>query len=543
VVLRLASLLLFASGRVGALLLLGVLVVALPAGADGPILHEYIEPDEQEDLLLRTTTANGALPAAIDTPSGVVRAPDPLAPVDMSDRAYGGSSTPNSPDARYRIDRDTTRPDVVGYDDPFIPSVTPFKRLYAYDAVDESLELVVADKRLRPIVIGGGQPPGAADDQFFADLVVDLAANEAVRIPSVGPGARVLNAATHPPVRFELLRDGADNWFVRASERRRVRLIMQLAIERAVFGSDYPEVTYAQLATHLPPLPEPARQAGLDVVREVGIAVTLSPAAALEVLVDYFRSFAPSGDRPVSAGLGLYRDLALSQKGVCRHRSYAFVVTAQALGIPTRLVRNEAHAWVEVYDGRIWHRIDLGGAAGRLNMHSDDDAAQHVPPPDPFRWPEGSESGSDMASRVLAAPPGAGAKAPAAPTASRSAPQSPAPPPAPTEQAEVSSAEQAEDTRPAARFELTAAGGEVRRGSPLRLSGRVETDEGACEGVRVDVALRSETARLIPLGSLPAGANGRFDGAVTVRLDVPVGDYGLVVSTPGNASCGPGRGE
>ena len=35
-------------------------------------------------------------------------------------------------------------------------------------------------------------------------------------------------------------------------------------------------------------------------------------------------------------------DLALSKKGVCRHRAYAFTITAQGLGIPARMVMNEA---------------------------------------------------------------------------------------------------------------------------------------------------------------------------------------------------------
>jgi transglutaminase-like putative cysteine protease len=43
-------------------------------------------------------------------------------------------------------------------------------------------------------------------------------------------------------------------------------------------------------------------------------------------------------------------DLARGKRGVCRHRAYAFVIVAQALGIPARFVQNEAHAWVE-YQG------------------------------------------------------------------------------------------------------------------------------------------------------------------------------------------------
>jgi hypothetical protein len=52
---------------------------------------------------------------------------------------------------------------------------------------------------------------------------------------------------------------------------------------------------------------------------------------------------------------------------------------------------NEAHAWVEVSDGDIWHCIDLGGAAEELEM-SDAGRPQHVQPRDPLAWPDRSEA-------------------------------------------------------------------------------------------------------------------------------------------------------
>ena len=77
-------------------------------------------------------------------------------------------------------------------------------------------------------------------------------------------------------------------------------------------------------------------------------------------LSDYFRAFVPG--EQVEQGGSVYERLTLSQIGVCRHRSYAFMVTARALGIPTRYVTNQVHAFVEVLDpnGR-WRRVDLGG--------------------------------------------------------------------------------------------------------------------------------------------------------------------------------------
>jgi hypothetical protein len=108
---------------------------------------------------------------------------------------------------------------------------------------------------------------------------------------------------------------------------------------------------------------------------------------AFDRLVSYFRAFEageikrPTGD--------IYRDLCDSQLGVCRHRAFAFMVTANALGIPTRYVQNEAHAFVEVwFPGRAWQRIDLGGAALRMNVTGAEDKKMHRPrADDPFAKP------------------------------------------------------------------------------------------------------------------------------------------------------------
>ncbi len=51
-----------------------ILAFAVPAHADGPVLHEYIPPDPAEDLRMGATTPDGAMPAAIDTRSGVLGA-------------------------------------------------------------------------------------------------------------------------------------------------------------------------------------------------------------------------------------------------------------------------------------------------------------------------------------------------------------------------------------------------------------------------------------------------------------------------------------
>jgi len=508
-----------------------------PAGADGPVLHEYIPPDPNEDLSLHATTRDGRLPAAVDTPSGVMPAPpDHRAPPET---AYGGNATPDSIDATYRIDGDTTRPEVVSYDDPFIPAVTPFKRLYAYDSVDESVELAVSDRRLRKVETGGVALPG--EDQFFADLFVDVAPGVPARIPSPGPGARVIASRVEPePAAVEIVRDGADNWFVVGTTRQRIRLVLELAVPRASFGSPFPDVTWASLVPRVPLLPRAVRDVARDVLHALGLSQSVSPRDALTALVAHFRGFAPSDDLPRSRlPAELYRELALSKKGVCRHRAFAFTITALALGLPTRLVRNEAHAWVEVGDGAIWHRIDLGGAAGRFELEPSADAQPHVPPEDPFVWPPGSQSAALTAGASTPAP-GAGSGSPGA-AASAARPSASSDANEPSGEAPPSATASATNGHPAASVELHVGETQARRGARLRVSGLVSAESEACPSVRVDVALRALDGRLSPLGSLPTDTSGRFDAELTVPLGLGVGDYAVVATTPGAGLCGPSR--
>jgi hypothetical protein len=515
-------------------------VAAVAWAQSKPVLHEYIEPNPTEDVELSATTPDGAMPAALETESGVVPAPQSGSRKPKGEHAYGGNATPDSIDASFRVDRDTTRPESVSYDEPFIPAIVPFKRLYAYDAVDESFELTVFDKSLSKLEVGG--KPGPADDQFYADLFVDVAPGLPVRIPSVAPGARALVARTDPELPFILQRDRADNWFMVADARRRVRLIMQLAAPRASLGSETADATWGELLPKLPPLPPVVRLAALDVAREIGVSRRLSPRQVTAALVAYFRSFSPSEAAPkASRGAQLYSELALSRKGVCRHRAYAFAVTALGLGLPTRMVRNEAHAWVEVYDGVRFHRIDLGGAAGRMEL--DPRTADHLyrPPPDAFGWPEGSESGQGMVSETLEGT-GRTAPTPAAPGASSARPPSPAPSASGAAvDARPAPIPPAGDERPHATIQLKLASTAGQRGGSIQISGNVQAAGEPCTFSRVDVSLRDGAGVETWLGAFPTDANGDLQGRVTVPFDIDVGDYKVIAKTPGTGRCGASR--
>jgi hypothetical protein len=516
--------------RYAALLIALAAAVSSVASAD-VVLHEYVPPDALEDLRLGATTSDGAMSAAIQTQSGPVPSPDLDRPNDASRTVYGAGRTPPGAGASFRVDRDTSRPDVVSYDDPFTPSIAPYKREFAYDAVDDRLDLVVRDGTLARLPIGGA--PRQEDDQFYADLQVDLVEGQAVRIPSVGPGARILALRTVPSVAVQAFHDSAEGWFVQGDREGRVRLVLHLAIDRAAFGSPFADTEWSRLWRLMPPISDRAKSEGIRVARQIGVVDGTGPGEALRILVRHFRAFAPSNDRPKSTGLDLYRELATSQKGVCRHRSYAFVVTALALGIPTRFVRNEAHAWVEVFDGARWHRIDLGGAADHLDS-PDSTRLPHVPPRDPFEWPSGSDSGLGMADRSRAQQGGtrqgspAASGTPAAPVAS-----APAEPDQPTD-----------DQRPHATLTLTIGGAEAKRGTRLKISGRAEAQGAACVAARIDLLLEPKGGgghEKLPLGVLVTDGEGRYDGHIVVPYTVPTGDYEVRATTPGNLTCGDGQ--
>lgn len=508
-----------------------VLAFAVIGRADAPamILHEFIPPDPKEDIELAATTPDGQLPAAMETRSGVVEAPDTSRMPTNTEKAYGATA-PRSVESKYNPDRDTRRPIVSRYDDPFTPATAPYKRLRAYDGVAADYTLTVMDSTLVPIAEGGVVKPG--EDAFFGDMTVDVAPGEPVRIPTIGPGARVVRSTTQPPVPMELVRDGAENWFVRGRVRARVRLVLQLAAPREAFGGVFPEVHVARLP-RIPAVPPNVSRSVSEVVRTLGLENEQSARAVVTKLVTYFRGFEASVDPP-SGRDNIYLDLALSRKGVCRHRAYAFVVTALGMGIPSRLVLNEAHAWVEVHDGSLWRRIDLGGAATHLEEENPGPPRPaHTTPADPFPWPEGadqSDSGQGLADRARAG------RVEPSPSASVETDGG-----TPRYSFQDPSLSPHSDSLVPSTLRISNADSRVLRGSPLRVEGLVETDLGPCGFVRVNVYLRDpKTSRRYEIGAVSTDEDGRFVGSVVVPLEIAVGDYDVMVSTPGDARCGPG---
>lgn len=517
------------SPRLARAALLATFTVALSAYAVGPVLHEFIPPDPREDLQLGATTTVGDLPAAIETPNGLVGAPDPFRQPSQSEKAYSRSADGNT----FVPDRDTRPVSQVDYDDPFAPSVAPFKRLNVFDAVNASSSFFVSKPELVRVPVGGNVLP--SEDPFYGDITVDLVAGEPVRIPSVGPGMRVLRLHTVPQASLEVLRDGADNYFVRGANRMRVRLLLHVAATRASLGGPLRDALWGDLPP-TPPLPSALQLSADEVNRQIHVSRAQSFHEAVETLVAYYRGFTTS-ETPLQAKGDIFLDVALSRKGVCRHRAFAFVISALALRIPARMVTNEAHAWVEVFDGSLWHRIDLGGAAMNFNDTSAQDQPIHSPPADPFAWPPGANPGEESAHRNRApqgGAGGAGSAAGGAPGSSSASPLSSSRP------GGLGGGSSFEDERPLSTITVAFLDREVTRNQALHLEGRVESSGAPCPHLRVDVSLTMENAE-VPLGALATDGDGRFQGAVVMPPTVGVGEHELILSTPGDLRCGRGR--
>jgi hypothetical protein len=482
------------------LVLSGVLLPGVALG-ELTVLHEQFEPDPEQDLALGATTLDGLMPAAVRTRSGVVPAPDPTGG-SSSGGVYRADALTTFQDASFRLDGLTMRPERVSYADPFRPLSMPFKRLYAFDRVLADWSLGISAGALRTLTVSPDVQ--AHEDVFYADFQVELSPNVPVRVPTIGPGARLLALATEPVTGAVVLEDPAGNWFLRGEQAGSLRVVYESAIDRDVFGGVFPQPSWDSLRESDVQLPANVQPVAERVLSHIGVTRAETPAHALRILVDYFRRFRASDEVEIGHDPAeLYLNLSLERKGVCRHRAYAFMVTALALGIPTRLVHNEAHAWIEVFGGTHFHRIDLGGAAVTVHdFRRDPGVPDHRLPPDAFSWPAGADPGSSLLGD-------AGSSSPA--TIPFRIDRPPEPDPV-AEHVDITIFTQQK---------------EILRGAPLTISGRATKGGRPCPLSRIDLVLETDSDEHA-IGSVATNRDGDFLGHVTVPADRAVGSYQLV---------------
>jgi hypothetical protein len=536
---------------------------------DGPVLHEYVAPPGASDAPADKPTDRpktiGAEPRAGKNPAAVKSNDQLLPEPPAEDTKKPGEPVLGTND--FGADRDTSmRPDratgadsTLHYSEPFNPSVLPFKRMSALDAVRDDYTLYVWDTRLAAQPVGGRTQAGR--DTFWGSMAIALEPGRAVPIPSTAPDMRILSYEIDPPLTsIDFLKDGADNFYVKSDDpnaRGTFRLRFLSDARQSYFAPTIPKgykIADASASGLVRPVPDGARAAADEVMQTIGVDRTMALDVALDRLVEYFRKF-EAGDPPPATD-DIYKDLALSKKGVCRHRSFAFVITANALGIPARFVSNEAHAFAEVWIPQTgWVRVDLGGAAFDMDVTNAQDKQMYRPRgQDPFpKPPEYADNYTQLHGDIKGLTqqqldqahrgpsgngPGNGSSTdphstnPLAPSPGQGLP---APPPS------------AYEGKTATKIGVSDVDATGFRGEAVRVRGTITGADGKpVGGVAVNVYLApagssGDGARLV--GQTVTAPDGSFQAQVDLPGDLELGRHEVYVSTPGDAKHQPALSE
>ena len=563
--------------------LLFALLTLLPtaANADDVLMHEFIpavDPDEATQALgtrAKTPGANAApaAPSGKDEPQAVDTVQPEALEAEAEEAANPGLEASSVPRSEYfRPDRLTSLDGGLDYYEAFTPAIAPFKRVSAFDGVRLDVDgktpvLGVRDPRRRLVQVESAHAPahdGRARDPFSAELLVDFRSGSSQPLPSVSPESRILGLESKPSLRVQIERDGADNFFIRAlgpAPDAPVHLRFGTDAPRAYFAMELPRVPLRELPAIAKLEPSIVKR-GQRFASELGITMRSDFRSAIEKLTQHFRAFEESETPPADTG-DVYLDLARGKKGLCRHRAYAFVVTARALGIHARFVQNEAHAWVEVAvpgaaAEATFLRIDLGGASHGLTAHNAQDRPNYTPTePDTLPKPETYQQ-----SYARAAPPAAASGARGQGNGqgqgsqvssgrwqteqkSKNSPSSAASQDARASAQALAGNEPEASERGDTPFKapLHVSIDERRisalRGGKLVLTGRLFDDaERGVEGLRVELWIAKRQERMLLAVQL-TDAEGYFRADFGVPPDLEVGDYRLVVKSEGDATHAP----
>ncbi len=538
---------------------MSAVVVAQESRRGDRVLHRYLD----RDLWLELRGSGEAPPRAVRPPQ---RAPGEAPALEVSPGAEewiwtssgpvgpGTLEEPHGPlnpaGGETELDDLTDRVDSLDYQASFDPSVVPLKRGVAQNRVvrhEGGRYVSFLESRVnRPVAIGGDEQVG--EELFWGSFLVRMEPGQRHSIPSVAPNQRVLVVNTEPLVDLEVEVDEADNFFVRGDHDGMVRINMRVAAPTTYFDGRFDDaVTWDDLPRGVAPLQRDVRRTAETVLSEViGIDRDRhSPREALFRLVEYYRDFE---GRPFPADVvgDRYVEITRQQVGVCRHRSLTFMVSALALGIPTRYVYNEAHAFVEVrWPGLGWRRIDLGGAADQFHYQNQQSSAIHeggwhddLPTPPAFQeeLDRMEATGFDGLDQGSGDGPGEPAEARESSEVGDGGegelgePGEQGEPGEPGEfmgRAGLTTGDEQSMAPPEPPVELLSADGEVLRGHPLRVRGRVEA--GAVQWVELFlVPVHAEGwAGALSLGIADVDSGGYFEGQWAVPSQVRLGRWRL----------------
>ena len=337
-----------------------------------------------------------------------------------------------------------------------------------------------------------------------------LARARACRCRRSRPSRASCRCAREPATDLQIERDAAGNFYAAARGARRAASVFVAFLTdapRAYFGTELPHgprerARAARAAARSPASRARARALRAPAARHRRRARDL--ADALAALTAHFRAFEESDAAARRTRGDIYLDLARGKKGICRHRAYAFVVTAHALGIPARFVQNEAHSWVEVE----LPRARLHAHRSRRRRARPDGAQRSRSAAVPAGAARSAAAPGRVRSELLAARPQRAAACASRATAELAGPLGQAATNArAAAQAPGSAAFMAEPTRQRARAPRDGVGdraplaitldqrhASVLRGAQLRVSGRVQPTRLArgVAGLRIEVSLAAD---------------------------------------------------
>lgn len=547
-----------------------------PANKKQPTLHVDVRPPSDParaaDVAKRHIGPDpkaGQNPAAFGSNGKILPEPDADKQPDTNEPVLGRGGFAADRDTSSRPDYHTGPDATLHYVTVFNPSILPFKRMSAMDAVLGDYTLGIAEPdSLYELDVGGNNTPDR--DMFWGSVMLQLEPGVDVPLPSVSPDMRILSWELEPTASGQLTfsKDGADNYYVRSDESDvsgEYRLVFLVDADAGYFAPDIPQ-TYRvrdleQQAPRglLQPIPDRIRPTVERALDHLGVNENQRLNVALDTLVRYFRQF-QAEPSPASTG-DIFWDLFISQAGVCRHRSFAFMVAANGLGIPTRYVTNEAHAWVEVWvPTEEWVRIDLGGAALRMEVSNAKDKSIYRPRgEDQFpKPPEYSDNYTQLEGDIagLSGDQLAEGRAPIdtdSTDPSMTDPDAPFDPdgdPIPDPDVRVGPGTKLpalpdnvlENKDPTAITVDAVAVAEAYRGESLSVSGNLSTDGAGLASQRVDIYLApaySGGNDAVLVGHTVTDDNGDYTADIELPVDLELGEWEIYAATGGNKKYAP----
>ena len=246
----------------------------------------------------------------------------------------------------------------------FNPSMPRLKRHIAYDSVTVDYHTYISNPNLYPLELSDVEYTNV----FVGTITIDRIADDPIPIPSVAPNANILSYSSDPELIFNFFKDGADIYYVSSpSDSEEVTLTFRTSADSSYFNFIIPDyLTLDDIPDNVKNTPPSAVMSkAAIIIDELGLTGETNLKNIVYTLKDYFSSFTEGEILSEDEEPDLYLAIAKSKHGKCDIRSFAFFVTANSIGLPTRLVNNECHAFVEIYiPTNGWTQLDLGGLGG-----------------------------------------------------------------------------------------------------------------------------------------------------------------------------------